>query len=67
MPAVIYYEVTQTRAIKVAANNEVDALAMATAAFASNGQHNIMQFTDDRQARTLGSIEVVDAHITKER
>lgn len=65
MPEIRYYEVEQTRTVKVQANNEVDAAMIATEAF--DGDLAQVNFPDGRVARVLGDIVVTNININRER
>lgn len=67
VPEVRYYEVEQTRCVKVAANNEIDALVVANQAFATNSQTDLVRFPGDRRGATVGDIEVTNVNITREQ
>lgn len=66
MPKIQYYEVEQTRSVRVAASNEIDALAVASHAFATNSQTDLVRFPGDRQGATVGDIEVTNINISRE-
>lgn len=65
MPEIRYYEVEQTRTVKVRANNEVDAVTVATALFDDNVEE--IWYPDGRVASAIGRIEVTQVYITRER
>lgn len=67
MPEIRYYEVEQTRMIKVQANNELDAAAVAIASFDTDGKIDVLAFSDNRQGRTLGQIVVTNVNISREK
>lgn len=66
MPEIRYYEVEQTRIVKVRANNEGDALAVATQAFNTNSQTDLMRFPDHREGATVGEILITNVNISRE-
>lgn len=63
MPEVRYYEVEQTRVVKVAANDEAGALAVATQAFET--ANTVEQI--DSWGHSVGAVQVTDVTIRKER
>jgi hypothetical protein len=62
MPEVRYYEVEQTRTVKVAANNEESALRIANDAFDGNVERVI-----DDWGHALGDVSIIDVRIKRER
>jgi hypothetical protein len=61
MPEIRYYEVEQTRTVKVAANNEESALRIANDAFDGNSEKAI-----DDWGHALGDVSITDVHIKRE-
>jgi hypothetical protein len=66
MPEIKYYEIEQSRVVMVAANNEVDALAIATKAFATNNSVASGEESGEPWGHTLGNIEVTNVTISRE-
>lgn len=67
MPPRKYYEVEQTRVVKVAARNESEAGAIATE-FLTNGESaTLAAMKTTLQGEPLGRIEVTDLTIRQER
>jgi hypothetical protein len=61
MPEIRYYEVEQTRTVKVATNNEESALRIANDAFDGNVERVI-----DDWGRALGDVSIIDVRIKRE-
>lgn len=66
MPEIRYYEVEQTRKVKVWANNEVDALTVASASFSTNEKVERTEFPGGRQGGTLGDVVITEVNVTRE-
>lgn len=66
MPQVEYYEVRQTRVVKVRANTIADAAVVGMRAFDTNGPVEHMHFEQDRVGSTSGDIVTIDLDISKE-
>lgn len=65
MPAVKYYEIEQTRTVKVAAANPAEAAYVASAEFAKE-QPQDSSLPTELQGRVIGNIEVTNLTISKE-
>ena len=61
VPPIKYYEVEQTRIVKVAANDEQGALAVANEAFKENASGE-----RDSWGHSIGRVEVTNINITRE-
>lgn len=68
MPAIKYYEVEQTRTVKVAANSIVDATRVATEAFDApkNNEDRLATAPDGIFGTVHGYVEVTRLDVTKE-
>lgn len=68
MPAIKYYEVEQTRTVKVAANSIVDATRVAAEAFdaADNNKDKLATAPDGIFGEVLGTVEVTRLDVSKE-
>lgn len=66
MPAVKYYEVEQTRTVKVWANSATEAALVADDAFAKARSEDVSPLPEELQGRVIGLIEVTRLDITKE-
>lgn len=67
MPPIKYYEVEQTRTVKVSARNESEAGVIATE-FLTNGESAVLAaLKTTLQGAPLGNVEVTDLTIRKER
>lgn len=68
MPEIKYFKVNQTRSVRVTANNIVDAIRLATAAF-ENGQNSdyaVVLGPDGVWGNTNTKVEVTDISAYKE-
>jgi hypothetical protein len=68
MPAIKYYEVEQTRTIKVSANSIVDAIRVAAEAFDApkNNEDRLATAPDGIFGNVHGYVEVTRLDVTKE-
>lgn len=62
MPEIVYYEVEQTRVVRVAANDERSALDIANVAFGHNSATEIV----DRRGHSIGRVKVKSVYISRE-
>lgn len=67
MPEIKYYEVEQTRTVKVQARNESEAGAIATEFFTNGESATLEAMKTALRGAPLGNIEVTDLTIRKER
>lgn len=65
MPEIRYYEVEQVRSVKVAANTEADALAVAEEAFRTNSKTDLIRFPGNRSAAALDVPQIETVHIRR--
>lgn len=68
MPEIKYYEVEETRTVKVQANSAVDASRIAAAAFANgqNSDNGTVRGPEDVWGNTIGRIEITNLNVSKE-